>query len=286
MGASKTADGGGSWTRYNFGTVKGGAYTIVMDPVNNSILYAGGFENAGTSVPAIYKTTDAGASWVKLAGAGLSGTAVNKLVINPDNPNTLLAGTQSTIYKSTDGGSTWATTGFPGGHTRTFATLVDGRATTVFAGTYSNGVYSTANFGATWTQMNNGLDNLNINSLRVSSGRYLFAGTDGASGYRWWLPVGIEETPGNIPDSSNAFKVGPNPARGRVRIDYYLARPSRVKIAVYDIRGCRVATVVDGCPPAGANTAEWDCRGQAGGVYFVKAVTDQGREVRKLILAR
>ena len=49
----------------------------------------------------------------------------------------------------------------------------------IFAGTYSNGVFRSTNFGITWTTVNSGLTFLTVQSLIIKE-NYLFAGTAGS----------------------------------------------------------------------------------------------------------
>jgi hypothetical protein len=77
--------------------------------------------------------------------------------------------------------------------------------------------------------------------------------------------------------------VTPNPARRGTasRIDFVLTRPGRVAIDVFDVRGARVARLLDAERPAGAGSHAWDGRDDAGretpaGLYFA-VVTLEGR---------
>jgi flagellar hook assembly protein FlgD len=87
------------------------------------------------------------------------------------------------------------------------------------------------------------------------------------------------------------LRAGPNPLDARVTFDYVLPAAGDVRLAVYDVRGQHVATLVEGRGGAGAHTATWDTRDSrteevAGGVYFVRLVA--GGEVRtlKILVAR
>lgn len=290
MGASVTTNAGTSWTRHKFGALQGMAYSLAMDPANRNVMYAGGYENTGSNTPAVYKTTNGGAIWAKLAGTGLTGY-VYALVVDPNNSNNLFAGTSATVYKSTDAGNTWATTGFTGGYTLTMAVLVTARATTFYAGTYSNGVYATTNTGSTWTQMNTGLDNLHINSLRTSSNQYLFAGTDGGSVYRWNLQVGAEESPGIVSSETFVFTVNPNPSSGQTRMTYQLPAAAAVAISIYDRTGGLIKTLAATGYRGGRATVTWDGTDDRGaavpsGVYFCKLTASDQVRVEKLVILK
>jgi hypothetical protein len=62
----------------------------------------------------------------------------------------------------------------------------------------------------------------------------------------------------------------PNPARGAVTLRFTLATTGRVRLAVYDIAGRRVAVLVDGSLVAGAHEATWEGGGAGPGLYFAR----------------
>jgi hypothetical protein len=67
----------------------------------------------------------------------------------------------------------------------------------------------------------------------------------------------------------------PNPTRSAARIEWSLAAPGDVALAVYDASGRRVRSLARGAFPAGAHSALWDGRDDAGaaapsGVYLYR----------------
>jgi hypothetical protein len=84
----------------------------------------------------------------------------------------------------------------------------------------------------------------------------------------------------------------PNPFASETRIRYDVpAGGGHVSVAIFDIRGRRVATLVDGTEPTGRHTARWKGVDGAGhrvgsGVYFVRLESPTVREVRKITLLR
>jgi hypothetical protein len=109
----------------------------------------------------IYKSTDAGASWAKLANLGLHGFSL-VFRMDPLATQTLWAGfdnpfrtaTGGGIYRSTDGGATWSArdTGLATPLARDIHGLAPSKVTagTVFAAT-GNGIYRSTDAGANWT---------------------------------------------------------------------------------------------------------------------------------------
>ncbi|HYL77666.1 MAG TPA: hypothetical protein VEU96_25855 [Bryobacteraceae bacterium] len=101
-----------SWTWLGPGNVGGRIRTIVIDPANPSSWFAGSVGGG------IWKSGDAGASWLPLNDF-MANLAVSSLVIQPGNSSVLYAGTGEGyyntdaiqglgIFKSADGGATWS----------------------------------------------------------------------------------------------------------------------------------------------------------------------------------
>lgn len=101
----------GNWTYLGPGNVGGRTRGLVIDPVNPSIMYAGGVAGG------IWKSVNAGASWRPI-GDLLPNIAVTSLVMDPKDPTILYAGTGegfnnvdakrgAGIFRTTDSGASW-----------------------------------------------------------------------------------------------------------------------------------------------------------------------------------
>ncbi|MDZ7725945.1 MAG: CBM35 domain-containing protein [candidate division KSB1 bacterium] len=78
----------------------------------------------------------------------------------------------------------------------------------------------------------------------------------------------------------------PNPFNPVTRIRYSLNRGGRVQLQVFDIRGRRVAALVNAVQSAGPHQIEFDGRGQASGVYLYRLQADDEVRTGKMVLAR
>jgi hypothetical protein len=83
----------------------------------------------------------------------------------------------------------------------------------------------------------------------------------------------------------------PNPAAGGVHIAFELPAPGRARVAVYDVAGRLVRTVVDGTRPAGRSEVAWDGADGAGrpaaaGVYLIRVEAGNGTALAKAVLLR
>ena len=83
----------------------------------------------------------------------------------------------------------------------------------------------------------------------------------------------------------------PNPFGERTAVRWQLERGAHVRAEVFDVRGRRVATLLDAARPAGPGEVRWtgrDGNGQAvaAGVYFVRVEAAGETQTRRLVLVR
>ena len=120
-GLYKTTDGGRSWNRVLHVSDYTGISDIILDPRDPDVLYAASYQRrrgvgiliGGGPEGAIFKSTDAGATWTKLT-AGLPQGDMGRigLAISPQNPDVIYATiaaktAESGFYRSADRGATW-----------------------------------------------------------------------------------------------------------------------------------------------------------------------------------
>ena len=79
----------------------------------------------------------------------------------------------------------------------------------------------------------------------------------------------------------------PNPFGRETTLRFSLPAGARVRLAIHDLQGRRVATLVDGVREAGWHSVRWDWRGGAGsvraGVYWAKLEAPGESRIRKLV---
>lgn len=107
----------------------------------------------------------------------------------------------------------------------------------------------------------------------------------------WELAFGsgttaVEDTP--LPGRIGRLTAAPNPFRSQVRFEFRLETPGQVELAIFDVRGRRVAVLVEGELEAGDHAVSWTTgRGgdaTARGIYFATLRAAGETETRKLIL--
>ncbi len=120
-GLYKTTDGGKNWKAVLTISENTGVVDIAMDPSNPDILYAAAYQRRrhvftlidGGPESAIYKSTDAGATWNKLKN-GLPTVDMGRigLAVSPADPNVVYATIEAAdgkggIFRSDDKGANW-----------------------------------------------------------------------------------------------------------------------------------------------------------------------------------
>lgn len=168
-GLWKSTDNGSSWTTNTDQLASLGIADIAINPVNTNIMYiaTGDIDAGDTYATGILKSTDGGATW---NATGLAWTTsqlrrIGRLLINPLNPNTLIAATSVGMYRSLNGGTTWNMT--IAGNFKD-AEYKPGDTTVVYAGGGGN-LYKSINGGTSYTSVSLGsVNSLNRTSIAVT----------------------------------------------------------------------------------------------------------------------
>ena len=161
-GVWKTIDGGVNWSPLTDNLPNLGVSHIVLHPTNTNIVYiaTGDYDSSlinppgDTSSFGVMKSTDGGATWntTGLTSTVQSGVHIAKLLIDPNNTNTIFATTRNSIKRSTDAGTSWTDV-----HTENGAQFNDlqykiGSSTTLFATAANGAFYRSTNNGTSWTK--------------------------------------------------------------------------------------------------------------------------------------
>ncbi|MDI9339862.1 MAG: T9SS type A sorting domain-containing protein [Sediminibacterium sp.] len=166
-GLWKSVNGGTSWTtNTDFLTVTG-CSDLVIDPSNNNTMYlATGDGDAGDDYSiGVLKSTDGGTTWVStgLAWTVNQGRLIRRLLINPSNPQIILAATNIGIYRTTNGGTNWTQVFTSSTYDLEFK---PGDPNTVYAGgtTFRKSIDG----GVTWTTISTGIPTTGVNRMAIA----------------------------------------------------------------------------------------------------------------------
>ena len=118
-GIFRSTDGGRTWKKVLFVDAKTGASDLAMDPANPRILYAGFWQvyrkpwtlESGGPGGGVWKSTDGGDTWKKLAG-GLPEGIVGKVAVAPSAARegrvwAIVEAQKGGVFRSDDGGEKW-----------------------------------------------------------------------------------------------------------------------------------------------------------------------------------
>lgn len=187
-GVWRSEDGGQTWKSLTDDMPSSAIGALAMDPHDENVLYAGtgeaNYANHSRYGLGLYKSTDAGASWVHLGAADFSGRAFSRILVERGLPDTIYAAVTRAggfpelaaakghpgatgpvgVFKSTDGGASWQllSGGLPSlSATDLAADPLD--PSVLYAGigrifgSPQNGIYKSSDSGASWVRLAGGL---------------------------------------------------------------------------------------------------------------------------------
>ncbi len=181
---------------------------------------------------------------------------------------------------------------------------------------YDHATVYVSNNNSTWTQVWTNGEEITDNSWQtveydisaIADGqstvylRWTMGTTDGSWLYSGWNIDNVEiwglggdatsAEGGQAPLQSALLGNMPNPFNPKTEIRYALSEASSVELAIFDLSGRRVTTLLSGQQDAGTHTAIWNGNDASGrsvssGIYFAKLLTDQGEiDSQKLTLLK
>jgi photosystem II stability/assembly factor-like uncharacterized protein len=172
-GLLKTTNGGASWQ----GLAPRMVGPVVLDPNDPETIYVGSVGAAvggGRAESGVSMSTDGGRTWQP---AGLSGTNVDALAVDPTHAEILYAGTAEGLLKSSDGGNTWRAGGLKGWVSG--VKIDPEKPTTLYAATNA-GIFKSTDGGGSWKALAAGReasDGVHSLALDPNSSATLYAGT-------------------------------------------------------------------------------------------------------------
>jgi len=193
------------------------------------------------NLPFIWRTTDGGKTWTSIVN-GLpqderTGSWVNSLRVDPEQPGLLFAGTETTVYVSFDNGDHWQSLrqNLPSTSIRDLDVHTDNHQNDLVIGTYGRGFWVLDDITP--------LRQIAANASAIgSSSSFLFQPEDAIRARinsNWDQPFSIE-----VPHV-------PNVPYGAI-VDYYLRQQPQAPILlqVYDAHGALVRTMTSTLPPS------------------------------------
>lgn len=98
--------------------------------------------------------------------------------------------------------------------------------------------------------------------------------------------VGISQNGTNVPDNFTLKQNYPNPFNPTTKINFDLAKASKVRLAVYNSIGQEVMVLFEGSKPAGSYQAEFNGSSLSSGTYYYRLDTEFFTETKKMQLVK
>ena len=257
-GVRRSTDLGYSWESVNNG---------ILDPLYNveGLAMPANSQNIVYCVTSVvsdgkghlYKTTNSGNEWFRIDSVlSTLDTAVNITSIEIDNekPNRIFIGLE-------DGGIPFSQNSTNGG------------------------LYLTEDDGENWIKLYDG--RVDLIKLNYTEPRYIYFGTKfGLMKMRDSIVVDVENEQDNIPSDYYLFQNYPNPFNPNTIIDYLVKESGLVKLKVYDILGCEVATLVSETKHSGYHSVEFNALNLPSGVYIYTLQVNGYSSSKKMLLLK
>jgi photosystem II stability/assembly factor-like uncharacterized protein len=130
----------------------------------------------------LFKSTDGGLTWTGIDM--FTGLSVSTILV--DKHGNIFVGTGyynmgMGVYLSKNGGETWESIGLY--YNIILSLAMDSRGK-LFAGTATNGLYSSTNLGVTWVQHLEGIKDIEVFRLKIDSNDYIFIGSENEGVFR------------------------------------------------------------------------------------------------------
>ncbi|MCD4827831.1 MAG: peptidylprolyl isomerase [Candidatus Cloacimonetes bacterium] len=104
--------------------------------------------------------------------------------------------------------------------------------------------------------------------------------------FTWQVDVTGTDVDGDTPLAAAPLLAWPNPFNPSTTIGFGMPKADHARLDVFNVRGRRVATLLDEHMPAGTHSVTWTAEGLASGVYFARLNTPAGVKTTKLLLMK
>ncbi len=280
----KSTNWGVNWSPISSGT-SGVIREIAICRSDPSIMYV-------SSGQLIFKSVDGGSSFLSTT-TGLQNRTISSVYIHPDSSNVVLLtysgfGTGK-VYKTTNGGSVWNSISgnLPDSPVNDLLLYYPGMSSSIYYIAMDAGVFYTDNYGGNWIELADSLPNtvamhldyhLSTNMVRVA--------THGRGVWEIGIPIGIINYSNEVPSNYLLYQNYPNPFNPSTIIKYDILKESYVKLAVYDILGREIKTIIDQNQKAGTYTIQFNATGLSSGIYFYKLFANDFAQTKKMIITK
>jgi len=253
--------------------------TLALSPFDPNIVFT-------STLDTLYRSSDGGFTWSRALYLGINEwLGVNAVKFHPSDSLVVYAACDSGMWKSTDEGMTWVRM-LSGG----FECLEVYRdeLTGIFAGRNDGKLLWSSDEGQSWNIFNDTFSSSRIYGIQriPESDTLIVAASDGIFKVYDSFVLSANEQAGQTPQEINLFQNYPNPFNPKTDIGFQISDYRWVKLVVFDLLGCEVATLVNEQLPPGRYSRQWDASGVASGVYYYRLTAGHQAKTKRMILIR
>jgi hypothetical protein len=294
-GIGITTNGGTTWSPLASPLTAGGASEAGW---NNSFAANGDNLWFGTNNARIYRSVDRGRTWTGYPTPDNHSFHISMATENDGMasfaPNSSAGTGRNSIAITHDGGVTWTaatlpfTGAFPGGITYKKSQAGD---VTMYLST-QNGIYSTTDYGTSWTQMavpSITMDGVLLDAAQDSTGKFQAYGANLYSqifGIKETLPTGVRNDDGIAGGNVTLYHNEPNPAVSTTRISFDLKNSASVSLDVRDVLGMSIQRRDLGRVESGHHSLTMDLSAIPAGSYYYTINCNGENFTRRMIVVK
>jgi photosystem II stability/assembly factor-like uncharacterized protein len=280
----KTTNAGDLWFSISSGT-SGTIREMDISRSDPKVMYA-------TSAGVVFRSTNGGTTFSNVS-TGLPTRTITSIHVHPDSADVAVVCFSGfgagKVYKTTNGGTSWVNISgnLPDTPINDVLIYHPGVATSTYIAATDVGVFITNDFGATWTEMADGLPNTVAMHLDYNlSGNKIRVGTHGRGVYETSILTGVIDARPDLPGEFQLIQNYPNPFNPSTIITFRIAKAGEVSVRVFDLLGREVATIEQSYLLPGTYSATWDATGKTSGVYYCTLESGGRKESKKMLLVR
>ncbi|MFC1547268.1 YCF48-related protein [Candidatus Neomarinimicrobiota bacterium] len=245
-----------------------------------------------------YRTTDGGGYWREFMlcpGEHCWDAPFLQDVYFIDPSHGWIAGDSGGLFQTTDSGNTWIDISPEVRYNYNIVHFINqqrgillGHMWTVYY-PYPAAMMLTSDGGANWREVRYWLEDTGyLGGFHGADFTSTFLYAVGLGGTLIRIPLAtlaVDEPP-LVPTAFHLYQNYPNPFNPATTIRYELPQAAQVTLAIYDLLGREVATLVDGYIQPGTHEAVWDAGSFPSGIYLARLTTPGYSKTIKLVLLK
>ena len=266
----RTSNGGVNWVLQSSGT-SNTIYSVFFAAGPNGWI-GGGSGN-------IRKSVDYGVNW----SAQTSQSSQINSVFFLNTLQGYMVGQNGLIRTTANGGSTW--TAQTSGLSAEFKDVHFINTTTGWIVGLNGNIIKTTNSGATWQNDITGVT-AGFWSVHFPSTSAGYAVGAGGMIQKCNPTVGVNMISTELPQEFKLYNSYPNPFNPSTTIKFDIAGLTKVKIAVFDVLGKEIQTLVNDNLKSGKYELQFDATGLSSGMYFYTMEAGDYKSIKKMVLVK